>query len=312
MIEKIKGTSKKIAGSRKFQTALLFAPGFTIYALLILLSIVLCFYYSLFDWDGVKNTMNFVGFFNYIKALADPALRGSLKVTFFFAILGTAFVNIVAMTISVQLSKPGILTNFYRSAFFFPQLISLVAIGFIFKSLLSYIGIINTIFAKWDFPLIDFLGSPDLAKWTPSLQNTPSITVLFVSVWQISGFGTILYLAGLQAIPPDLYAAAKVDGANAWQRFRSITFPWLAPSFTSVTVFIFTGYMRMFDFPFVLTGGGPVNSTESIAILVIRIGFNQYKISYASAISIYFLIIVAAVSVTMTYLLRRREESLVG
>ena len=298
MIEKI----RNIVGNKKFQTALLFTPGFTIYALLILLSIVLCFYYSLFDWDGVKNIMNFVGFFNYIKALSHPAFLGSLKVTFFFAILGTAFVNIIGMTISVQLSKPGLLTNFYRSAFFFPQLISLVAIGFIFKSLLSYIGIVNNIFAKWGLPLIDFLGRPELAKWT----------VLFVSVWQISGFGTVLYLAGLQAIPPDLYDAARIDGANAWQRFRSITFPWLAPSFTSVTVFIFTGYMRMFDFPFVLTGGGPVNSTESIAILVIRIGFNQYKISYASAISIYFLIIVAAVSMTMTYLLRKREEGLVG
>lgn len=295
------GRLKRTISTRQFQTALLFAPGFTVYALVILLSIVLCFYYSLFDWDGVRNTMNFVGFANYVRALRQPAFLNSLRVTFFFAILGTALVNLISISLATQLNKRGSLTRFYRAAFFFPQLISMVAVGFIFKSLFSYIGIVNSLLARWGLPLIDFLGSPYLARWT----------VLFVSVWQITGFGTVLYLAGLQAIPQELYDAAKIDGANAWQRFTSITFPWLAPSLTSVTVFIFTGYMRMFDFIFVLTGGGPVNSTESIGILVIRIGFNQFKISYASAVSVYFMILVGAISMAMTYFLRKREDSLI-
>ncbi len=296
------GRLKRNINTIRFQTALLFVPGFAIYACIILLSIVLAFYYSLFDWDGVRNSMNFVGFANYVRALRQPAFLNSLKVTFFFAVIGTALVNVISISLSAQLNRPGNLTNFYRSAFFFPQLISMVAIGFIFKSLFSYIGIVNAILERWGLPLVDFLGDPALAKWT----------VLFVSVWQITGFGTVIYLAGLQAIPQELYDAAKIDGANPWQRFTSITFPWLAPSLTSVTVFIFTGYMRMFDFIFVLTGGGPVNSTESIAILVIRIGFNQFKISYASAVSMYFLVLVGAISMAMTYFLRRREEVLIN
>ncbi len=289
---------------RKFthdlQTIALFTPGFVVYTMFILFSIVLCFYYSLFDWDGISRNMNFIGFGNYIRAFSEPDFLNSLGITAFFAILGTLILNVFGIGLSVWLNTTKF-SRVYRTMLFLPQLISLVAVGFIFKGLLSYIGIVNNILEHIGLQKINFLGTVELAKWS----------VLFVSIWQSMGFSIILYFAGLQAIPTDLYDSAKIDGANGWQQFQHIIFPWLAPMITSVTVFIFTGYMKIFDFIYVLTSGGPINSTESVAVLIIRIGFNQFKVSYASALSIYFLILVSAVSMTMTHVLRKREELII-
>ena len=123
------------------QHFLLFFPGFLIFFGLIVLSIFLAFYYSFFDWDGLKRTMDFVGFTNYVRAFGNTAFRMSLRVTFFYAVFGTIIITALALTLSSFLDKQGKLTYFYRSAFFLPQLISLVAVGFIFKALLSYVGI---------------------------------------------------------------------------------------------------------------------------------------------------------------------------
>lgn len=279
----------------------LFFPGFFIFCGLIILSIFLAFYYSFFNWDGLSRTMSFVGLTNYVRALKNTGFRISMRVTFFYAVFGTSITTILALFLSTVLNQKSRLTYVYRSAFFFPQLISLVAVGFIFKALLSYIGIVNTFLENAGIAKINFLSDPGLAKWT----------ILMVSVWQTTGFATVLYLAGLQAIPAELYDSAKIDGANAWKKFRYITFPWLAPSFTAVTVFLFTGYMRIFDLIYVLTNGGPAGRTESVAIHIIRIGFNQFRISYASAIAMYMLVLVSAISLTLTTLLRRRENNLI-
>jgi raffinose/stachyose/melibiose transport system permease protein len=292
---------KKITRSR-VEFFVLFFPGFIIFFGLIIISIFLAFYYSFFNWDGLKRTMDFVALTNYARALKNTAFVASVRVTFFYAIFGTVITTVMALALSSFLNRRSSLTYFYRSAFFFPQLISLVAVGFIFKALLSYIGIVNTLLGKAGIEPINFLADPDLAQWS----------ILLISVWQTTGFATVLYLAGLQAIPLELYDSAKIDGANAWKKFRYITFPWLAPSFTSVTVFLFTGYMRIFDIIYVLTNGGPAGRTESVAIHIIRIGFNQFRISYASAIAMYMLVIVSVISLVLTNVLRKRENDLIS
>ncbi|RDG34267.1 sugar ABC transporter permease [Oceanispirochaeta sp. M1] len=286
----------------KIENLILFSPGFIIYVGLIVFSIILCFYYSFFDWDGIRKSMEFIGFTNYIRAFSNDEFRSSIVTTFYFAILGTILVNVISLTLAVLLKQQNHINNFYRAAFFFPQLISLVAVGFIFKGLLSYIGIVNTLFEQYGIPKFDFLGTP---------RNAP-VTVLIISIWQTTGFATVLYLAGLQAIPLDLYEAAKIDGANAWIKFRAITFPWLAPSFTAVTIFLFTGYMKIFDIIFVMTGGGPAETTQTIAVYIMKIGFNQFRISYASAVAIYMTSLVMTIALVLTGILRKREEVLIS
>lgn len=281
--------------------AILFTPGFIVYLTMMILPILLCLYYGFFDWDGIRDTMSFVGLDNFVEAVRDRSFLNSLRITAFQTIPGTILVNALGILFAVLVNRRGALTNVYRSIFFFPMLISAVAIGFIWKGLLTYSGIVNSLIAHLGFEPIDFIGSPTLAPWS----------LLLVNVWYDTGFVTVLYLAGLQAISPELYDAAKIDGANAWQRFRSITFPWLAPAFTSCIVFCFTGYFRLYDMPMVLTSGGPAGATETVAILVIRVGFTQNKLSYGSSLAICMLILVTAFSVTLTWWLRRREEKLI-
>ena len=208
----------------------LFLPGFVIYLLIIILPILMCFYYGFFNWDGLRDSMTFVGLDNFARALKDPYFLNALKTTFFYSIPGTLIVNAMGIVLAVLVNRRSRLSNFYRSAFFFPMLISAVAIGFIWKALLSYSGVMNTLLAGLHIEAVDFLGSIVLAPWS----------ILLVNTWHDVGFVTVLYLAGLQAISSDYYDAAIIDGATKLQQFGYITFPWLAPAFTSCVIFVFT------------------------------------------------------------------------
>lgn len=285
-----------------FWNMVLMLPGFSIYFLIIILPIFMCFYFGFFDWDGIRDTMTFIGLDNFVKALHDVNFLTSLKTTFFFSIPGTLIVNSLGILLAVLVNARSRMTNFYRSAFFFPMLISGVAIGFIWKALLSYSGVVNTLLAHWNIEAVDFLGSIALAPWS----------ILLVNTWHDVGFVTVLYLAGLQAIPSDLYDSALIDGAGKLKQFTSITFPWLAPSLTSCVIFTFTGYMRLYDIIFVMTSGGPGGATETIAIQTIRVGFNQNRFSYGSSLAIYMLVIIGVITVAITQVLRKRENQLIS
>ncbi len=282
-------------------TVVLFAPGFIVYIGFMILPIALCVYYSFFDWNGFSPTMHFVGLDNFFNAVRDRDFLNSLRVTFFFTIPGAIIVNALGILLAVLVNRRGPMTNFYRSVFFFPLLISAVAVGFIWKALLSYDGIVDMILTSLGAHAIDFMGSPRLAPWS----------MLGINIWHDTGFVTVLYLAGLQAIPSDLYDSAQIDGASGGQRFRAITFPWLAPAFTACVVFLFTGYMRMFDLVMVMTSGGPAGATQTIAYQVIFVGFSRNMLSYGSSLALYMLVLVSILSVTLTYYLRRREERLI-
>jgi ABC-type sugar transport system permease subunit len=190
------------------------------------------------------------------------------------------------------------MTNFYRSVFFFPLLMSSVAVGFIWKSILSYNGLFNNLLEHFGNERIEFLGNPNYAV----------LTITFLAVWQSTGFVIVIYLAGLQTIPGELFDAANIDGASKWQQFRNVTFPLLAPAFTTSIVFNFTGMMREYDRVAVLTSGGPAGSTETIAYHVVRVGFSANRLSYASSLAVYMLIVVGVLAVSMTIYLRKREE----
>jgi ABC-type sugar transport system permease subunit len=282
-------------------TVLLFTPGFIIYLAFMILPIILSAYYSFFDWNGIRPTMNFIGLDNFVKGLRDVDFLNSLRVSFFFTLPGTIIVNSLGILLAVLVDRKGIMAKFYRVVFFFPLLVGDVVIGFIWKSLLSYSGIINSMLVKTGLEAIDFIGRPALAPWS----------LLFVDVWHATGFITVLYLAALQAIPAELYDSATIDGASPRQRFAHITFPWLAPAFTSCTIFLFTGFMRLYDIVAAMTSAGPAGSTETVAYYVIRVGFGQNQLSYGSSLAMYMLMIISVFSIIIVTNLRRREEKLI-
>ena len=263
--------------------------------------ILLSLYFSFFDWNGISRTMNFTGLRNFVRAVTDQTFLNALRITFFFTIPGAVLGNAMGIVLAVLLNRPGVTSKAYRAVFFFPLLISAVAIGFIWKAMLSYNGIFNDAFAAVGMEPIDWLGDVRLAPWT----------VILINLWHDTGFVTVIYLAGLQAIPRDLYDAATIDGASARQQFAKVTFPWLAPALTACVVFLFTGYMRIYDLVLVLTTGGPAGATDTIALRIIRVGFQQNRMSYGSSLAIYMLVIVGVLSVTMIHFLRKREDRLV-
>jgi ABC-type sugar transport system permease subunit len=281
--------------------AILFTPGFVIYLGLMILPILLSLYYSFTDWDGIRQTVRLIGGRNFVEAVQDRSFLKSLRITFFFTVPGTLLVNVLGIGLAVLVNEKGRLTNLYRSVFFFPLLISAIAVAFIWKGILTYDGILNSLLRAVGMRAVDWIGNPFLAPWS----------LLAITVWQDAGFATVVYLAGLQAIPKDLFDAAAIDGASAWQRFVWITFPWLAPAFTVCVAFLFTGYMRLYDMAVVLTGGGPAGATETIALRIIRVGFAQNKLSYASSLAIYMLVIVGVLSLILVHFLRKREERLI-
>ncbi len=278
----------------------MFLPGLIIYFCILLVPIFLSFYYSFFNWNGIDPTYQFVGMSNFIEAIQDEQFIHALKVTFFITIVTTVCVNAFGILFAILLNKKGEMTNFYRSVFFFPLLMSSVAVGFIWKSIISYNGLFNNLLAHFGIERIEFLGDPTYAV----------LTITFLAIWQSTGFVIVIYLAGLQTIPGELIDAAKIDGATKWKQFRNITFPLLAPAFTTSIVFNFTGMMREYDRVAVLTSGGPAGSSETIAYQVVKVGFSANRLSYASSLAVYMLIIVGVLAVSLTVYLRKREERL--
>ncbi|MBP1988663.1 carbohydrate ABC transporter permease [Paenibacillus eucommiae] len=276
----------------------MFAPGYIIYFLFLLIPILLLFYYSFFNWNGIDRVYQYVGLENYIEALHDKDFGRALKVTLFISITATFCVNVLGILFAVLLNKKGRMTNFYRSVFFFPLLISPVAVGFIWKSILSYNGLLNNLLEHLSLERIEFLGDPQLGV----------ITITCLAIWQNTGFVIVIYLAGLQTVPGELYDAANIDGASRWQQFTNVTFPMLAPALTMSVVFMFTGMMREYDLVAVLTYGGPARATETIAYQVVRVGFSANRLSYSSSLAVYMLVLVGILAISLTVFLRRREE----
>jgi ABC-type sugar transport system permease subunit len=279
----------------------MFSPGLLIYFCFLLVPILLCIYYSFFNWNGIDPSYQFVGLKNFIEGVQDKQFLHALAVTLFITIVTTVCVNGFGIFFAILLNKKGKMTNFYRSVFFFPLLMSSVAVGFIWKSILSYNGLFNNLLEHFGNERIEFLGNPTYAV----------LTITFLAIWQSTGFVIVIYLAGLQTIPGELFDAANIDGASKWQQFRNVTFPLLAPAFTTSIVFNFTGMMREYDRVAVLTSGGPAGSTETIAYQVVRVGFSANRLSYASSLAVYMLIVVGVIAVSLTIYLRKRYERLI-
>ncbi|HHU88235.1 MAG: carbohydrate ABC transporter permease [Sphaerochaetaceae bacterium] len=265
------------------------------------LPIGLTVYYGFTNWNGVSPTWDMVGFRNFTRAFTDTKFIYSVRFTLFFSVMITLLSNFLGLILAVALNKPRRGVNLFRSLIFIPLLISPIAAGFVWKALFSYTGIVNQFLVKiLPIEAVMFLGKPDLAK----------VILIIFTLWQNIGFCMVIYLAGLQTIPLDSYDAAAIDGANYFQRFRYIVFPYLAPSTTSAVLVMFTSAMREYPRPLVLTAGGPVGQTETLAFRIFKVGFDANQLGYGSALATWVLIITSLLSVAISYLLRKREAFL--
>ena len=281
---------------------------FMLPSILILLGVYLLpFLYSLYisvtDWSGMGQKLNFVGLSNYKGLFEEPHFWETLRnnLIYFVELVGIQF--IISMILAVVLNAAFKGRNFFRALYFMPTIICTLAVGFIWNIMFDPInGPIKT--------LLKNAGFLELSRimW---LGNTKTAihAVSFVSLWQWTGWSMVIYLAGLQSIDKNLYEAAEIDGANAVQKFFKVTLPLLAPSITVNLVNSTIGALKIFDLPFIMTGGGPGHATESLAMMMYTYSFGLNKMGYGTAISIILFVVILIISGVQTTVLRRREDN---
>ena len=256
-------------------------------------------WYAFTDWNGLSASANWVGLDNFRGIFDDPTTKDALIHTVVLAATFLVFANVFGLALALGLNRAVKSRNLLRSIFFAPVVVSSLAVGYIFQFIFDFNGPLNKLLGvigleEWQRP---WLGDPTWALWT----------ILVVLVWQYSGLTMVLYLAGLQSIPQELEEAAAVDGASLWTRFRRITLPLLAPAFTvSLTLTLIIG-LRVFDQVLSLTGGGPVDSTQTLATQVWEQTWVNGRFGYGAAFALILVVLVAGLAMTQSVILRRRE-----
>lgn len=271
-------------------------PALLLITVFFFLPVIAALLLSFTDFDiyalGNLNRLRFIGFNNYQQLLQSPLFWTALANTFYFVMIGGPLS--VAVSLSAALLVNSRLTRFpslFRTLFFLPVVTTLVAVAVVWRYLYHpRYGLINYGLSLLGVEPIDWLGDPHWAM--PAL--------ILMAIWKNFGFNMIIFIAGMQNIPVTLYEAAQIDGAGAWRQFRYITLPLLGPTFLLVALMTIIGYFQVFAEPYVMTQGGPANSTVSIVLLMYEEGFRWWNMGYASAIAfMLFALILAATALQL-------------
>lgn len=270
---------------------------FILYSYFYVNSVITGIRYSFTDWNGIDTSYAYIGFTNYTRLFRNPNFWRSIRTTLYYAALLVIGVIVLSLILSLALNSMRRLKNFVKSIFFIPAMIGSVTIALIWDQLfyrvVPQIGELMGISALSQSPLAD--------------PKTAIFAVVFVNIWQSVAMPTVIFLAGLQSIPEEHYESAMLDGANTFQRFRFITFPFLLPTITVNLVLMIKQGFTTFDYPYALTGGGPVRATEVIGITIYNDAFSNMRFSIANAEACVLFIIVAIVSVLQIRFSSRNE-----
>lgn len=276
-------------------------PGSVLYASLVLTPLVLSVYFSFTNRNLLYPDEKFVGIDNYTRLFGDSQFLETFGFTLTLTFVTLVVVNVLGLAIAVLLDRVGRLFFALRMVFFIPVALSGVIIAFLWSTILTDDGLLNS-----------FLRANGLENFAISWLGAPlsaQASVIIVSAWQSLSLCIVVYLAGLQTVPANLVDAAKIDGCGRVGLFRHVTWPMLAPSLTINSTLLLISGFKSYDIPVVLTGTGPGHATSTIATEVIRVGFSLTRAGLASAMAIVMLVVVATVTLLVVALLQRREVS---
>ncbi len=291
--------------SRSYAAWWFVAPALLVLAVFFFIPVLAAFAMSLTDFDlyalGDLSNLRVIGLRNYGQLLVDPLFWKALGNTFYFVLLG------VPLSIGASLgaallvnSKLARFRNFFRTVYFAPVVTTLVAVAVVWRYIFhTRYGFLNYVLSWVGIDPIDWMGEP---RWA-----MPAIVIL--AVWKNFGYNMIILLAALQSIPDDLYEAARIDGASGWQLFRHVTLPGLAPVLTLVSILTIAGYFQLFAEPYVMTEGGPLQSTMSVLYFMYEEGFKWWSLGRASAVAFLLFVIMFAITLLQLSLSRRRERA---
>jgi multiple sugar transport system permease protein/alpha-1,4-digalacturonate transport system permease protein len=296
-------TSRRRPGSRlKLRNTLIgwsfILPNFLGFGVLTLVPVITLFYMSFTNWN-VFGVAEWIGLDNFTRMVEDKSYHTALFNTFYYAAIHIPLTLAASLSLALLLNRKLRGVAFFRTVAFFPYITSIVAIAVVWNMLFSpEFGPINQ--------FLGLLGVDDGPGWTTSADwSMPA--VILVGTWRDMGYYMLLFLAGLQTVPGELYEAARVDGANAWERFWNVTIPCLRPTTFFVTVMLTINSFKIFDLILVMTNGGPGQSTLVLSQYIYAKGFVENQFGYASAVAVSLFVICIAVTIFQFLWNRRRD-----
>lgn len=289
------------AGSARISRVpyLFVVPALVVYAGVVLYPTVAGGVYAFTDWTGRRAAPTFLGLANFVELFSAPAAASALRNTLVIAVATTALQTLLGLALALALHSRLRSRNVLRTLFFAPALLPPVIIGFLWQYILTPAG-----------PLNGALEAIGLGALTQNWLGDASIalaSVIGVIIWQNAGLTMVIYLAGLQGVPPELLEAAAIDGAGWWQRLRRITVPLLIPATTIAMSLTLIGSLKLFDQVFVMTGGGPGYATETLSVVMYKEAFVSGRYGYSAAIALVLTMIVFAFALVQMRGLRRFE-----
>lgn len=244
-----------------------------------------------YDWVGVRN---------YMDLFQDVRVGNSYWFTFKLAIVTTIVVNVISLLLAMALNSKIRAKSFFRGAYFLPNILGALVVGYIFNYFFTYI-----------LPAVgEMIGWETLSSSLLSSKNLAWIAIVIVCAWQAIAMNTIIYISGLQTVPEDVYEAGAIDGATGWNKFKNLTFPLILPFFTINMVLCVKNFLMVFDQIMALTKGGPAQSTESISYLIYQNGMAGGQFGFQSANAVIFFLVIVAISVMQMTVLGKKEEQL--
>ncbi|MBN8547317.1 MAG: sugar ABC transporter permease [Ignavibacteria bacterium] len=279
------------------------APALTAIFVFFFIPVISAFIISFTDFDiyaiGNYSKFRFTAFDNYIKLFDNALFWTALKNTLFFVVISGPLSIAVSLGAAMMLnSKLVKFKGIFRLVYFMPVVTTLVAVSIVWRFIYHpEFGLLNYGLSFLGIGKIDWLGDPN---W-----SMPSIILL--SIWKNFGYNMIIFIAGLQNIPEELYEAAEIEGANGWQRFIKITLPMLAPTTVFITIITMIGYFQLFAEPYIMTQGGPLDSTLSIVLYMYQEGFRWWNMGYSSAIAFVLFVIILIGTMIQMWVQKRRE-----
>ncbi|MGD6854154.1 carbohydrate ABC transporter permease [Bacillus infantis] len=273
------------------------APSIAIFGLFFIYPILYMIYLSFHDWNFVSPVKDFVGIGNFKALFTDREFIEVMQNTFTYTALTVSLTVAVSLLLALWLNRQGALYGFVQGAIFSPHIISLVSVSMLWMWLMDTdYGLLN-----WFLNLFGIANVPWLTD-----PGTSLFSLVIVAVWKGIGFNTLIFIAGLQSIPKDIYEAAELDEANKARTFFKLTLPMLSPTLFFLTIISLIASFQVFETIAIMTQGGPINSTNTFVFYIYEYGFRFFKIGYASAAGVLLLILVSLLTVVYFRLLSRR------
>ncbi|GGN97910.1 sugar ABC transporter permease [Actinoplanes lobatus] len=277
------------------------APALLLFAFVVLIPSARGVYYAFTDWDGLDPNFAFIGLDNFIAMADDPDALQAIWHTLLVAIAITVIQNGVGLLLALGVNTTIKSRNVLRVLLFAPAMIAQIVTAYLWRNLLGPDGAVNSLLAgigleSWQQ---NWLGDPDLALWM----------IVLVVVWQYAGYSMVIFIAGLQSIPQEIYEAAAIDGTGPVRRFWSVTRPLLAPALTINLMLSIIGGLKLFDQVYGMTGGGPGHATDTISTLIYKDAFTLGEFGYSIALAVVLTAIVTVVSAAQYTGLSRNEKA---